>query len=103
MFFVRGGRIRGQRGWISAIEDADGAGLVSQLLIQVYGEYSQARTGRKAKARATSVDDVAHTAATEASSGESGYRRFPTTMPSSPGYLIYVARMWLSRFRSGAL
>ncbi|MEW6878832.1 excinuclease ABC subunit UvrC [Trueperella pyogenes] len=65
VFFVRGGRIRGQRGWISAIEDADGAGLVSQLLIQVYGEYSQARTGRKAKARATSVDDVAHTAATE--------------------------------------
>ncbi|WP_114949932.1 excinuclease ABC subunit UvrC [Trueperella pyogenes] len=65
VFFVRGGRIRGQRGWISAIEDADGAGLVSQLLIQVYGEYSQARTGRKAKARATSVDDVAHTAAIE--------------------------------------
>lgn len=58
VFFVRGGRIRGQRGWISAIEDEDAPGLVNQLLVQVYGEY----TGEAAtKAQATSVDDVDHT------------------------------------------
>lgn len=58
VFFVRGGRIRGQRGWISAIEDEGAPGLVNQLLVQVYGEYSGEAA---AKAQATSVDDVDHT------------------------------------------
>lgn len=39
VFHVRGGRVRGQRGWVSErVEDADEAGLVSSLLLQVYGE-----------------------------------------------------------------
>lgn len=59
VFYVRGGRIRGQRGWISAIEDEGAEGLVNHLLVQVYGEH----TGGKAKSRARSVDDVDHTAA----------------------------------------
>lgn len=39
VFFVRGGRIRGQRGWIvERPEDSDAAALVEQLLMRVYGE-----------------------------------------------------------------
>lgn len=39
VFHVRQGRIRGQRGWISEkVEDTDDAGLVEQLLLQVYGD-----------------------------------------------------------------
>ncbi|MDQ2625255.1 MAG: excinuclease ABC subunit UvrC [Actinomycetota bacterium] len=38
VFHVRGGRIRGQRGWIvEKVEDADDAELVEHLLQQVYG------------------------------------------------------------------
>jgi len=39
VFHVRGGRIRGQRGWVvEKVEDLDTAGLVEHLLQQVYGE-----------------------------------------------------------------
>jgi excinuclease ABC subunit C len=39
VFHVRGGRVRGQRGWvIDKIEDMDEAGLVDQFLIQFYGD-----------------------------------------------------------------
>ncbi|WP_022872239.1 excinuclease ABC subunit UvrC [Nesterenkonia alba] len=39
VFHVRQGRIRGQRGWVSEkVEDLDDAGLVEQLLLQVYGD-----------------------------------------------------------------
>lgn len=38
VFHVRQGRIRGQRGWISEkVEELDDAGMVEQLLLQVYG------------------------------------------------------------------
>ncbi len=38
VFHVRGGRIRGQRGWIvEKVEDADDGELVEHLLQQVYG------------------------------------------------------------------
>ncbi|GAA1819218.1 excinuclease ABC subunit UvrC [Nesterenkonia flava] len=38
VFHIRQGRIRGQRGWISEkVEDIDDAGLVEQLVLQVYG------------------------------------------------------------------
>ncbi|HLS03934.1 MAG TPA: excinuclease ABC subunit UvrC [Actinomycetales bacterium] len=38
VFHVRGGRIRGQRGWVGErVEDVDEAGLVEHLLQQVYG------------------------------------------------------------------
>lgn len=63
VFFIRGGRIRGQRGWVTTIEDEDAAGLVNQLLLQVYGHFSQT-PGQRTKQRARSVDDVDHTAAT---------------------------------------
>ncbi|MBK8435415.1 MAG: excinuclease ABC subunit UvrC [Austwickia sp.] len=38
VFHVRGGRIRGQRGWIIEREDTDDAALVELLLMQVYGD-----------------------------------------------------------------
>ncbi|QTG74612.1 excinuclease ABC subunit UvrC [Trueperella pecoris] len=65
VFYVRGGRIRGQQGWISMIEDEGATGLMNQLLVQVYGRFSDKERagGKSAKARATSVDDVEHTSA----------------------------------------
>ncbi|MGC9807568.1 excinuclease ABC subunit UvrC [Schaalia odontolytica] len=64
VFHVRGGRIRGTRGWV--IERVDGAGdaaLMSRLLEQVYSSATEdeARGARETKAAAVSVDDVAHT------------------------------------------
>ncbi|NHU84043.1 excinuclease ABC subunit UvrC [Kocuria sp. JC486] len=39
VFHVRGGRIRGQRGWVTEkVEETDGAHLLEALLQQVYGE-----------------------------------------------------------------
>src|SRR5690242_21483329 len=39
VFHVRGGRVRGQRGWvIDKIEELDEAGLVDQFLGQFYGD-----------------------------------------------------------------
>ncbi len=39
VFHVRGGRVRGQRGWvIEKVEPADTASLVGQFLVQFYGE-----------------------------------------------------------------
>lgn len=61
VFYIRAGRVRGQRGWVSPIEDEDAAGLLNQLLVQVYGQY--APEARKGKRKARSVDDVAYTAA----------------------------------------
>ncbi|MDD9205864.1 excinuclease ABC subunit UvrC, partial [Georgenia sp. 10Sc9-8] len=75
VFHVRGGRIRGQRGWVvERVEELDEGGLVEHLLQQVYGEaeafaapvaptdersVGKART-RRSDGQATSVDDVAH-------------------------------------------
>ncbi|GLU49399.1 excinuclease ABC subunit UvrC [Nocardiopsis ansamitocini] len=39
VFYVRGGRIRGQRGWVvDKVEDVGTGGLVEQFLAQTYGE-----------------------------------------------------------------
>ncbi len=39
VFHVRGGRVRGERGWVlDKVEDVDTAGLVEQFLLQVYGD-----------------------------------------------------------------
>ncbi|MFD1506899.1 excinuclease ABC subunit UvrC [Georgenia yuyongxinii] len=77
VFHVRGGRIRGQRGWVvERVEELDDAGLVEHLLQQVYGDAERepmaprdTRSVGKARARAadgqaTSVDDRPHTPTT---------------------------------------
>jgi excinuclease ABC subunit C len=39
IFVVRGGRVRGQRGWVAdKVDDADTAGLVSEFLLQLYAD-----------------------------------------------------------------
>lgn len=65
VFHVRGGRIRGTRGWVvSRDDDASEAELMARLFEQVYSELpdiSQGRKGRIEQAQAVSVDDVIHT------------------------------------------
>ncbi|QWW20532.1 excinuclease ABC subunit UvrC [Schaalia sp. 19OD2882] len=66
VFHVRGGRVRGTRGWVVDRSDgADEAALMARLLEQVYGDLPPAAaplrgrpTGRAAP---SSVDDVVHT------------------------------------------
>ncbi|WP_265521101.1 excinuclease ABC subunit UvrC [Oerskovia flava] len=52
VFHVRGGRIRGQRGWIvEKVEDVTDAELVEHLLQQVYGAADEAGGGDRAAVR----------------------------------------------------
>lgn len=63
VFYVRAGRIRGQRGWVSAIEeDMDASALMCRALEQIYGEVAtRIAHGEKAqKLNPKSVTDVAH-------------------------------------------
>ena len=61
VFFVRGGRIRGQRGWVSEqIGGMSTAEIVAELLLQVYGEQDyDAVDPRRANSKA--IDDRMHT------------------------------------------
>ncbi|USR78653.1 excinuclease ABC subunit UvrC [Arcanobacterium pinnipediorum] len=61
VFYVRAGRIRGQRGWVTSVEDLDKSALLNQLILQVYGEYAPMPKTKK-RSQARSVDDVEHTA-----------------------------------------
>lgn len=59
-FFVRGGRIRGTRGWvIDRIDDRSEPELMHDLLEQVYADRAELGQARRSSAP-TSVDDVAH-------------------------------------------
>jgi excinuclease ABC subunit C len=61
VFHVRGGRIRGQRGWVvEKVEDITDAELVEHLLQQVYGAVDDARdpTASPREARAAARDAV---------------------------------------------
>ena len=64
VFHVRGGRIRGTRGWvIDRVDEADEAQLMERLLEQVYSQLPPAPPTRKRREQEgpSSVDDVAHT------------------------------------------
>lgn len=64
VFHVRGGRIRGTRGWVvDRVDDADEARLMERLLEQVYSQLPPAPKGgaRSQREGPSSVDDVAHT------------------------------------------
>ncbi|WP_278865996.1 excinuclease ABC subunit UvrC [Varibaculum cambriense] len=59
VFYVRAGRIRGERGWVvDTPEDKDLPEMLESFLEQTYGEYRQLN---QAVAPAKSVDDVEHT------------------------------------------
>ena len=59
VFYVRAGRIRGERGWVvDTSENTELPEMLEAFLEQVYGEY-QAMDGQIAPAM--SVDDIAHT------------------------------------------
>lgn len=66
VFYVRAGRIRGQRGWVSAREeDLDEASLMARALEQIYGEAAAElpREGGGARPRRvgpSSANDTAH-------------------------------------------
>lgn len=61
LFYVRAGRIRGQRGWVSTREDdADEAALLALALEQIYGEVAAATS--PALLGPSSANDVAHRA-----------------------------------------
>ncbi|MDO5671873.1 MAG: excinuclease ABC subunit UvrC [Actinomycetaceae bacterium] len=65
VFYIRGGRIRGQRGWVTQrTDDSDEAGLMGRLLEQNYAEVPESRVTPQEIARAAhavSVDDIPHT------------------------------------------
>lgn len=69
VFHVRGGRVRGQRGWVTErVENLDDAGLMTALLLQVYGEQGENRLLKPSRdlpeGQARSVDDRTHTPTT---------------------------------------
>ena len=100
VFHVRGGRVRGQRGWvIDLVEEADDAELVERLLQQVYGDLvdpadtgAPERPGPAALEAATSVDDVAHTPTTAVPR--------EVLVPVAPADAPAV-RAWLAGLRGG--
>ena len=65
VFFVRGGRIRGTRGWvIDRVDGADEQVLMARLLEQVYSQLPPSDPStptRREKVKKKSVDDIAHT------------------------------------------
>ncbi|WP_077138379.1 excinuclease ABC subunit UvrC [Flaviflexus massiliensis] len=69
VFHVRGGRVRGQRGWVTErVENLDEAGLVTAMLLQIYGEQGDRDLLRPSRempqGQARSVDDRTHTPTT---------------------------------------
>ncbi len=64
VFYVRAGRIRGQRGWVSQRTGQSVSELLGQLILQVYGEFSLNNSGQKLREKAKSVDDIPHMATT---------------------------------------
>ena len=73
VFHVRGGRVRGQRGWVvDKVEDVTTAELVEQFLTQVYGD---AHAGRRAAAGRTRAGRRRRGAARGAGAGAAARRR----------------------------
>ena len=73
VFYVRGGRVRGQRGWVlEKVEEVTTAGLVEQFLGQVYGGHRRPRRGG-ANARHPARGPGAGAAAGRADDDRSGW------------------------------
>jgi excinuclease ABC subunit C len=63
VFHVRGGRIRGERGWVAdRSDDADEAGLVEYFLLQLYGDAAPSAIPRQVLVPAVRADPDEHAA-----------------------------------------
>ena len=89
VFYIRGGRVRGQRGWVvDKVEDVTQAELVEDFLGQVYGEDAVA---------APAVSDAGPRASGSAAPGRGNIPRevlVPVLPPAAP-----VVEEWLCRRR----
>lgn len=59
VFHVRGGRVRGQRGWVLERQDADDAALMAHLLAQFYGDAASDAVPREVLIPVVPSDPVA--------------------------------------------
>ncbi|SKC70702.1 excinuclease ABC subunit UvrC [Krasilnikoviella flava] len=92
VFHVRGGRIRGQRGWIvEKVEDVTDAELVEHLLQQVYGAAEDAR----AAAEGAGLDAEARTAARQEARNAVPREVLVPVLPPDPEQMS----AWLSGLR----
>ncbi len=74
VFYVRGGRVRGQRGWVvDKVEDVSSAELIEQFLGQVYGDDRAADDGSPASAGAAG-DGSARNGAGDSATGDGSGR-----------------------------
>ena len=118
VFHVRGGRVRGQRGWVvEKVEDVTPADLVEHLLAQLYGDQTTADAGaargagaRRCRADADAADRVAAPSCAAAAVDAAGAaarrqarpardrhaqrrrRRWPCTRPDAAGDLTTRSR-----------
>lgn len=62
VFYVRGGRIRGQRGWVSEIDDTSESQILEDLLVHVYGDGAAAAHAHDVSASGIGIthEKVAH-------------------------------------------
>ncbi|MDO5048297.1 MAG: excinuclease ABC subunit UvrC [Actinomycetaceae bacterium] len=91
VFHVRGGRIRGVRGWVvDRPGDATEADLMQKILQQVYAEAAEVDHTVREREQAVSVDDVVH-APTSAIPREV----LVSTLPSN----VRAVRQWLEQLR----
>ena len=59
VFFVRGGRIRGQRGWIvEKVNDSTDAQLIEQLIAQVYSDIAASLASQKDAEKSLNSYDI---------------------------------------------
>ncbi|MGQ1836978.1 excinuclease ABC subunit UvrC [Kocuria turfanensis] len=101
VFHVRGGRIRGQRGWVTEkVEEADGGRLLEQLLEQVYGETAAEASESAAIAEAAAPPEPRgskHRPAAELAYREDAIPR--TVLLSEPADSADRLEEWLSGLR----
>ncbi len=98
VFHVRGGRIRGQRGWVTEkVEEADGGRLLEQLLEQVYGETATDAAESAEAAAPTVPGGSKHRPSAELAYREDAIPR--TVLLSEPADSTDRLEEWLSGLR----
>ena len=103
VFYVRGGRIRGQRGWITEkVDEVSTAELVEHLLQQAYGEVTAELSPTQRRGRKVAQQGSQDTVAKHRRTAELAYRQdtvprtvYVSTQPEQTGDL----ENWLSELR----